>query len=167
MPRDTLQFAHSSRPPASDVRVFADLEREFLDTAFTFRVVGNSHFVGAPEYDFYELSSCEPVDATAVTTVPLDPAGPSRRFDFDNDVLSCQTVVEPRPLAAFPGDRSFDLRYDFDEDAATTIDVSEAAFETYHTYPEFDLAVYSRTAFTTVPGDGGRSVAVGSHRATD
>lgn len=167
MPRDTLQFAHSTRPPTSDVRVFDVRRTEFLGAEFTFRVVGNSHYVSAPAYDFHELSSCEPVDAPEVTTVPLDPSGTARRLEFETDRFACETLVEPRPLSAFPRDREFDVAYAFAEDAYTVIDLDEAAFETYHTYPEFDLAVYSRTAFERpAPGDD-PSVVAGAHASTD
>jgi hypothetical protein len=166
MPRDTLQFAHSTRPPTSDVRVFDVRRTEFLGAEFTFRVVGSSHYVSAPAYDFHELSSCEPVDAPEVTTVPLNPAGESRRLEFETDGFACETVVEPRPLSAFPWDREFDVAYAFDEDAFTAIDLGEAAFETYHTYPEFDLAVYSRTAFERPLPTEGASVATGARADT-
>jgi hypothetical protein len=65
--------------------------------------------------------------------------------------LRCETLVERRPLAAFPAEESFDLAYWFDDDAVTTIDLRSDGYETYHTYPEFDLALYTRTVFDSVP----------------
>jgi len=164
--RDTLQFVHSTRPPTTDVRVFDSLTRRFLGTEFTFRVVGSSHYVSAPAYDFYELSSCEPVAADDVASVRLDAAQVStdssgaeedaatastRRLTHETDALQCETLVERRPLATFPDDASFDLAYWFDDDAVTTIDLRPDGYETYHTYPEFDLALYTRTVFESVP----------------
>lgn len=153
MTRDTIQFRHADAPPTTDVTVYDSLTRAFLDAEFTFRVVGSSHYVSAPAYDFYELSSCEPVPEA--TQIRLDPSLGRRRLTFETDGLRCETVLDRRPLAAFPDDErsisSFDLYHEFDTDAVTTVDVAERAFETYHTYPEFDLTLFSRTTFETVP----------------
>jgi hypothetical protein len=158
MTHDALQFAHGARPVTSDVRVFDVLTRPLLGAEFTFRVIGSSHYVSAPAYDFYELASCEPVDAETVTTVPLAAVGAEARdrdrtLTYERDDLSCSVHVESRPLDAFPAERSFDLAYWFEERAATTIDVGEDGYETYHTYPERDLALYTRTVFERVPDD--------------
>lgn len=157
MTRNTLQFVHSARPPDADLRVFDSLTREFLGTEFTFRVIGSSHSVSAPALDFHELSSCEAVDVDGATTIRLD-APPSdgvatRRLVHETEALRCETVVERQPLAAFPGVDAADLAYEFEAEAVTTIDVGTDAYETYHTYPEFDLALFTRTVFTTVPPD--------------
>ena len=50
-------------------------------------------------------------------------------------------------LAAFPADRDYDLAYEFSPEAHTAIAIDEAdpGYETYHTYPEHDLTVYTRT----------------------
>lgn len=182
MPGDVLRFVYSARPPTSDVRVFDSLTRQFLGTEFTFRVVGSSHYVSAPAYDFYELSSCEPVACGDVATVRLDgglarsEAGsehggeadtssvpdcrdragvqadspPARRIEYETDAVRCETVIERQPLAVFPENTAFDLTYWFDDRAVTAIDIGTEQYETYHTYPEFDLALYTRTAFERV-----------------
>jgi len=153
---ETLQFVHSDRPPAHEVEVFDARTCDFLGATFTFRVVGSSHYVSAPAYDFYELSSCEPVPTDRATAISLDSsdavdpgAGPTRLV-FETDALACETAVEQRPLDAFPRDRSFDLSYRFDPEAYTTIDLGSRGYETYHTYPEFDLALYTHTRFTRI-----------------
>lgn len=158
MPRDTLQFVHADSPPALDgVRVFDSRTRSFLGTEFTFRIIGSSHYVSAPAYGFYELSACDPAPAPDRdgTAIPLEPDRPSRRLVFETDALRCETVVDHRPLSAFPRDRlgEFDLAYTFggDPDAVTTIEIGEDGYETVHTYPEFDLALYTQTVFTDIP----------------
>ncbi|WP_436911401.1 hypothetical protein [Halosimplex marinum] len=162
---ETLQFVHGPAPPTDDVRVFDSLTREWLGAEFTFRVVGSSHYVSAPAYGFHELSTCDPVDADGATTLRLD--GPTvhgsggsdpaadegrRRLTYTADGLRCATLVERRPLAAFPAEAAFDLSYRFGEDAYTTVEVGADGYETYHTYPEFDLALFTRTTFESVPG---------------
>lgn len=159
MSRDTLRFVHASDPPTADVRVYDELVADLLGTRFRFRVIGSSHLVSAPAVDFYELSSCDPVetagDADAdgehgrVTTVALD-APRDRgavRLVHEAERVRCETVVERRPLAAFPDDASFDLAHWFGDDAVTTVALAPDGYETYHTYPEFDLALYTRTRF--------------------
>ncbi|WP_222915181.1 DUF2617 family protein [Natrinema sp. SYSU A 869] len=160
MSRETLQFVHTDRPPATDgVRVFNSLTRPFLGTKFTFRIIGSSHYISAPEYGFHELATCDPAPSASRngTAIPLESDRPSRRLTFEADALQCVTRVEHRPLSAFPRDRylsrpgSFDLAYAFDgdPDAVTTIEIDADGYETYHTYPEFDLALYTRTVFAT------------------
>jgi hypothetical protein len=181
MTEATLHFVHGASPPDSDPRVFDALTREFLGAPFTFRVIGSSHYVSAPAYDFHELSSCDPVGGDAVTTLALDgPRLPTAgtdaatdggdpegrlRLAYAADGLRCETLVERRPLAAFPADGSFDLAYWFGDEAVTTVDVGETGYETYHTYPEFDLALYTRTRFRSVPG--GAAVGPGAGPAPD
>jgi len=212
MQRETLQFVHSRRPPADDLRVFDSLTREFLGVEFTFRVIGSSHFVSAPAFDFYEVSSCEPVDGDDVTTLALDEGpntttlsdaggglnsdrqhasgdrqrapddGPSADVDgqdagdgparirFESGGLCCETVVDRRPLSAFPDGASFDLSYRFGADAVTTVDVGTDRYETYHTYPEFDLALYTCTVFEETPpatGSAAASDALSGRSLTD
>jgi len=170
MTAETLQFVHGDAPPADDVRVFDSLSRELLGAEFTFRVVGSSHYVSAPGFDFHELSTCDPVDADGATTLRLDGptvsgagsseaaadstdgVGGRRRLTYAADGLACATLVERRPLAAFPADGAFDVSYRFGPDAYTTIDIGADGYETYHTYPEFDLALFTRTTFESVPG---------------
>ncbi|WP_135664978.1 DUF2617 family protein [Halorhabdus rudnickae] len=160
MTRSTLQFVHSAEPPSTDLRVFDSLTTRFLGTTFRFRVVGSSHYISAPAYDFHELSSCEPVAAKAVETIRLD--GPQQddnrecneattSLGYETDALHCETIIERRPLSAFPADASFDLAYWFGDDAATTVNIQAGGYETYHTYPEFDLALYTQTIFDAVP----------------
>lgn len=150
MVRDTLTFVHSPQPPTSELSVYESATRSFLGTAFTFRIIGSSHYVSAPAYDFHELSSCTPV-ATEGTTLGLDDDWDARTLSYETDRLRCETTVERQPLSAFPRDREFDLAHWFEADAVTTIELGPAGFETYHTYPEFDLALYTQTVFQTLP----------------
>ncbi|ELY84621.1 DUF2617 family protein [Natrinema altunense] len=160
MSRQTLQFVHTNRPPTTDdIRVFDSRTRALLGTEFTFRIIGSSHYVSAPEYEFYEVSTCDPdpVANHEGTAIPLETDRPPRALTFETDAFRCVTRVEHRPLSAFPRDRylnrpdSFDLAYAFggDPDAVTTIEIDDDGYETYHTYPEFDLALYTRTVFGT------------------
>ncbi|MFC7078636.1 hypothetical protein [Haloarcula halophila] len=153
MTRETLTFVHSSTPPTDEVTVYDELTRSFVGTQFRFRVIGSSHYVSASEYDFYELSSCDPVDSSGAV-IPLDTGGERRRLSHETDRVKCQTVIEHEPLAAFPSEASFDLAYWFGEDAVTAIDLGENGYETYHTYPEYDLTLYSQTRFVRLPERG-------------
>jgi hypothetical protein len=166
-----ITFAHASEPPTSDVTVYASLTREFLGTQATFEVIGSSHRVSVPALSFYELSSCATVENATGTQVTLTPDGERRRITHETDRLRCVTTVERLPLAAFDwaddssdwaggpsndADDSFDLSYQFGPEAVTAVDIDDRAFETYHTYPEHDLTVYSRSRFERVAAEPGR-----------
>lgn len=173
MSRESLQLTYATRPPTlDDIRVFDSLTRRFLGTEFTFRVIGSSHYISAPAYEFYELAACDPAPPVdrGGTTIPLEPDRSPSRLVFENDALRCVTRVEHRPLSAFRSDRSgpqsVDLAHTFDgaSEAVTTIEIDEDGYETYHTYPEFDLALYTRTVFTRVRRS---STLASATRATD
>ncbi|WP_136688932.1 DUF2617 family protein [Halorhabdus amylolytica] len=159
MTRSTLQFVHSTEPPSIDLQVFDSLTTRVLGTSFTFRVIGSSHYISAPAYDFHELVSCEQLSGDAGERIALD--GPQQDSDghsstaisleYETERVRCETKIERRPLATFPADATFDLAYWFEEDAATTVTIGATGYETYHTYPEFDLALYTRTSFEPVP----------------
>jgi hypothetical protein len=134
------------------------------------RVIGSSHCLSLPDRAFHELCSCRPlpelgveprddaapdggvpaatdaatVPAGRVRRVPLSP-GVERTVTTDTGDLRAATTVEGLALDAFPCDRTFDVRYRFGPDAVTAIDLDGDRFETYHTYPEFDLALRSET----------------------
>ena len=152
MTEQTVSFVHSTTPPPSDVTVYSTLSRDFLGSTFTFRVIGSSHYVSAPAYGFHELATCDGVAVDNTATFRLNRQWESRTLTHENDRVECETTVVRRPLAAFPRDRSFDLAYWFETDAVTAIDLRPVGFETYHTYPEFDLTVYSQTVFRRVDG---------------
>jgi len=154
---ETLTFAHTDEPPASDVTVYASLTREFLGVQATFDVIGSSHRVSVPALEFYELSSCAAVENATGTRVALSPDGGRRELTHETDELRCVTTVDRFPLAEF--DRavgSFDLAHRFAPEAVTTVDVGDHGFETYHTYPEHDLAVYSRSRVDRAASDPDR-----------
>jgi len=160
--RPKLHFAYATSEPnldAFDVKrvVPSDLCGE--PAALT--VIGESHYVGVPALDFHEVCSCKPVsgDSTAVTLLE---SGVEREFVFETDRLRVETEAEVRPIEEFPGPDGTDAAYRFGPEAWTTIALnpsresagtdesapppaSSATYETYHTYPEHGLAVYTFT----------------------
>ncbi|RDZ62608.1 hypothetical protein C5B90_15670 [Haloferax sp. Atlit-12N] len=110
-------------------------------------VIGESHYVGLPAFDFHELCSCKPLPHERTHETPLS-VGAEREFSFESDRLDARTVVEGRPLGDFPGPDDATVAYRFDPDAWTTIRVGDGGYETYHTYPECDLALYTETTMT-------------------
>ncbi|WP_042665235.1 DUF2617 family protein [Haloferax sp. ATB1] len=110
-------------------------------------VIGESHYVGLPALDFHELCSCKPLPHERTHETPLS-VGAEREFSFESDRLDARTVVEGRPLGDFPGPDDATVAYRFDPDAWTTIRVGDGGYETYHTYPECDLALYTETTMT-------------------
>jgi hypothetical protein len=166
-----LHFAFAStEPDLRDVTVYQTVETTFLDAPVAFHVIGSSHYVSAPAYDFFEVCSCERIGGNegdgedsddgnsggtggAVRSLALvDGDHPeTRRFAYENDHLHCETTLSTRPLDAFPADDDFDVAYTFAEEAVTAITVADDYYETYHTYPEHDLTVYTRNEFAVEP----------------
>jgi hypothetical protein len=147
---EALHFAVGGRrPEVPGMEVFDRLETTLLAAPVEVSVIGSSHFLAAPELDFYETASCKPVRAPGATSLAL-----SRDLDtevtFETDTVAGRSVARGEPLATFPDDRPFDLRYDFGERAVTAIDVYDDGLETYHTYPEFDLSLYTETRLERV-----------------
>lgn len=160
--RPKLHFAYATSEPnldAFDVKrvVPSDLCGE--PAALT--VIGESHYVGVPALDFHEVCSCKPVSGDSTAVTPLE-SGVEREFAFETDRLRVETDAEVRPIEEFPGPDGADAAYRFGPDAWTTIElnsspesartgseastpVSSATYETYHTYPEHGLAVYTFT----------------------
>lgn len=141
-----LRFAHlPSRPDLSALDVKCTVERSLAGATATLAVIGSSHYVGSTDLGFHELCSCRAVDAPDVAVLPLE-SGLDRTVTVERDDLRAETVVEGRPLAAFPGPADADVAWRFGPEAYTTIDSRGDGYETYHTYPERDLALYTRTA---------------------
>jgi hypothetical protein len=151
MTHSTLYLDHSRTPPEIDA---LDIKRRVEPTLFgepaVVAVIGSSHYVGVPAIDYHELCSCRRLDRSRVETLALG-RSLNRRVRFEHDRLAVETRVAGRPLSAFPGPEGTTVAHRFGPDAYTTVTVDERAIETYHTYPEFDLALYTETAFERVP----------------
>lgn len=147
---EPLRFALATEPPAlDDVQVFERESFDIGDVTFKFRIIGASHYISAPTIDYHEITSCRPVDVRARVkeTFPLEETEQEETFTYEADGVTAQITADVSPLSAFPVEKSHDLAYRFDPMAYTTIDLVENGYETYHTYPEIDIAVYTRTTF--------------------
>lgn len=89
------------------------------------------------------------VPAARVRHIPLRP-GVERAVTSIVGGVQAETVVEGLSLHAFPAGRPFDIYYRFGINAVTAIVIDGDRFETFHTYPEFDLALHSITELTRV-----------------
>jgi hypothetical protein len=124
------------------------VKQEFFDVMFTFRVIGDSHYIEAPEIGVYELFSCKPIPDETAVTVELT-TGRTKHVTHDVDGVNISTDIVGKPLAAFSEGDEYDVKYKFGTDAFTTIKcVSENTYNTYHTYPEYNLALYTENTFT-------------------
>lgn len=189
-----LHFAYATTAP--DLSAF-DVKRVVPSTLLgepaALTVIGESHYVGVPALDFHEVCSCRPTagesaDVSAVT--PLE-RGVEREVSFDSDRLRVETRAEVRPIADFPGASDADAAFRFGPDAWTTIELGAAGptaasaetastgtdreaspgtatYETYHTYPERGLAVYTETALSrSAEGDEPATDSIDAPRPTD
>ena len=144
---DQLYFGFAASPPdASAVTVYDTLRTDLLGDPFAFNVIGSSHYVAAERGGFHELCSCRAIEMDQRHVLDLTDRK-EETYHFSGEGHDCEATVAIRSLESFPRERSFDLWYRFDERAVTTIDRTPDGYETYHTYPEFDCAVYTRTRF--------------------
>jgi hypothetical protein len=140
-----LYFAYT--PTAPDLDHF-DVKRvvpaEIFGQPTALTVIGESHYVGIPQLGFHEICSCNPLPAETMHYTPLE-QDLERAFSFENERLSATTIVETRPIDSLPDEERVDVAYRFGPDAWTTITVDQDTYETYHTYPEHEIALYTRT----------------------
>ncbi|SFK64031.1 hypothetical protein SAMN04487950_0328 [Halogranum rubrum] len=142
-----LYFEYARETPALDeLDVKTVHPDDLLGSPAVFTVIGESHYVGLPELDFHELCSCTPLSAEQSHETPLS-TDVDREFRFESARIAATTTVVGKPLAAFPGPEESTVAYQFGPDAWTTIRVDDAGYETYHTYPEHGLALYTETTF--------------------
>lgn len=147
-----LYFVYT--PTAPDLDRF-DVKRvaqaELLGQTATLTVIGESHYIGIQALGFHELCSCKSLPTETMHRAPLDETV-ERSFSFENEQCSATTRVETRPLDA-PDEHTADVAYRFGPDAWTTISVETNGYETYHTYPECDLTLYTQTRLHSGPAD--------------
>lgn len=142
-----------SQPDIAAFDVKDVFNREFFGVDFVFRVIGDSHYIEAPEIEYYELFSCKPIQDEAAVTVDLT-VGERERVVHTNDSVSVKTNIIGKPLTAFDKNNVFDVKYRFETDAFTTIKcVSENTYNTYHTYPEYNLALHTENTLTNTNTD--------------
>ena len=159
---DSLYLAYTAeQPPLAAFDIKRRVDRQFFGTEFTFVVIGDSHYIGAPQLGFHELLSCKPIRKGRVATVPLTKSRPAEQPSKREEVytgcyrfgsVGVTTTITRAPLSAFPGSDYFDIAYRFEPAAYTAINCrSTTVYETYHTYPEYELALYSEHEFTELP----------------
>lgn len=134
--------------PLKDYDVRERVEASVAGADGTFAVIASSHYIAFPTIGYYELLSCKKLPDETVETIPLT-VGEQCHRTASTDAFTAVTHITGEPLAAFPGPDTFDVVHEFGTDAHTAINVADDGFTTYHTYPEYDLALYSHTELTT------------------
>ena len=148
-PTQTLYLAYlNTRSDLDELDIKHQKKNQFFGAEFTFTVIGSSHYIKSEELGFHELLSCKPINEDLVKTLPLD-MGIEQTVKHETEDFTVKTVVRGEPLDQFPDPETFDIAYRFGPDAYTTINcLSNNTYETYHTYPEHDLALYTKNRFT-------------------
>lgn len=150
-PTDTteLHFAYTTTPPAfDDFDVKALTPTTLCGAPATVAVVGQSHVVTAPALDYHEICSCASLAETA-QTIALEP-GTAETVRVAREGVVAETRLGVEPLSAFPGPEGTTISYRFAPEAWTTATVADdgTGYQTYHTYPERDVAVATETRLT-------------------
>lgn len=165
--RTELSLAYATEPLSLDeFDVKLRETRRLLGVECAFYVIGSSHYVAAPALDLYELLSCRDLDEQRTTRVPLADADGTHEVSFASDAVVVDTRIEARPLSAYPDPSTCDLAYRFGPDAYTTIDCRSDGYDTYHTYPEHELALYTTSTLERVDGAAAASGAAVSEVET-
>lgn len=147
-PPERLYFAYTRTPPPLDqFNVKRVVSTDLLGRPATLTIIGSSHYIGSRQLGFHELCSCTPLGSEPMHCVPLS-GTIDRSFAFENETLSASTAVETRPLSDRPDEQLADVAHRFGPDAWTMVTVAADAYETYHTYPEYGLTLYTRTRLT-------------------
>ena len=167
---DTLNLAYTTEAPTLDEYDIKHQEtREFFDRVFTLTVIGDSHYIGCADLAYHELLTCKPLDEKEpasdspeqqfwtpnglMKTVPLV-AGYSETLRHVVNRVGITTELAGQPLSEFGNPDEYDIAYKFGADAYTTIDLlDDTTYETYHTYPEYDVALRTVTSFTPLTSE--------------
>jgi hypothetical protein len=148
-----LHVAYPQTPPdfaAFDVKALTP--ETLLGEPCTVAVVGQSHVVTAPALGYHEVCSCVPRRAEASETVALDRGVTARVDTTDGErAVTATTDLSVHPLSSFPGTDGATVAYRFGPEAWTTVRLAaDGRYETYHTYPERDVAVRTETRLERV-----------------
>lgn len=143
-------YHFDSRPDISELNVKKKQVKHINGCKFIFRIIGSSHYIECEKLGVYELLSCKATDkeSTAVVELLAD-TEEVEVSDVESKNITLTTELIGEPLSEFDSSDTYDMKYKFGENAYTTITYGVRGgniwYETYHTYPEFDLAFYSQT----------------------
>lgn len=150
MHRELYLYHFDCQPDISELEVKKKDVRVINGYEFTFRIIGSSHYIDCEELGVYELLSCKETDKESTAVVELSTeTHQCEVVDCDSNDVTVTTELSGESLDAFDVTDEHDLLYKFGEDAYTTITWekmnNKVQYETYHTYPEFDVAFYSES----------------------
>lgn len=148
---DILRFGVNDEKPrlestSIEDTIYSKTEAEFIGHDFVFNIIGSSHYIYCNDISYHEISSCKPVNASSVYSIKIN-TNINLQLTFETRNIKTQTNVKSYSLDRFVESKDYDLKYKFSEDAYTTIDLREQSYITWHTYPEFDLALFTETDF--------------------
>lgn len=131
------------------VKVFSTKEVVFLGEKFRFSVIGLSHCVSSGNYEYCELSSCLDLGISNTSKYCLMSEVGKKEIRYCNARLRANISIIFYNIKEIniSNLRNSDLFYEFDNEALTAIKINDNNYETYHSYPEFDKVVYSKTEF--------------------
>jgi len=133
-------------PQLNNYDVKSTYKTNFLNSNFIFNVIGSSHLIHDANNQYCELISCEkPQSHNIRETIPLT-KDTEIQNTYTTDSFKEQITVSGKKLTTKPDPQTQDLTYKFEPQGYTMINIlSPTAYETFHTYPEFDLTLHSMT----------------------
>lgn len=148
-PAAELHLAYlSTQPDIDDFDVKETGKISIAGAKATTNIIGSSHYIQINDLGVYEILSCRPIDTDNSYTIPLQQENP-HQVTREINGIHISVSITPEELELFDPTDNYDMIYKFGEDAYTTINqINEATYETYHTYPEFNLALGSTHEYT-------------------
>lgn len=145
MNHDVLHFGYEITDP-DRLNVYDETTIAVGGADCSVAIIGSSHCVRAPSAGFAEIVSCDRAAVSDGRAIDLrEERGAT--VEYESDAVACTTTISVDPIERFPAEQSFDLRYNFAERAVTAVDAADRGYETWHTYPEHDCAVFTKTVF--------------------
>lgn len=149
---NTLRFGVNTEKPtlqstSIEDTIYAKTETEFIGQNFVFNIIGSSHYIYCKDIPYYEISSCKSVKASSVCSIKLT-TDINLQFTFESADITSKIKAKSYSIDKFDKEKKYDLKYKFAEDAYTAIDLRDTSYITWHTYPEFNLALLTETTFS-------------------
>jgi hypothetical protein len=144
---DVLYFGFSTEPPTlGDDAVRTRIQRQLLGVPFRFEVLDASLHVYSTALGFHQVTSRRPIEGDDVDVYQFDPAaGIDHEFAFSAGPVQIRTAVWTTAPAMSGADFDHDIHHDRDDGSVVAVGVGERSYETYHSVPDRDRTLRSRT----------------------
>lgn len=150
-------YAGENSPLLGDMTIYEHGLYRTLDIPVKAAIIGSSHLIEAGIGGYYEMTSCRPFEVYQESNPDIEHYNITEGID---EVLireiggyRIEITIQTREYNPPYDTDNWDLAYVFgpeESGAPTAIDFNGRGWETIHTYPEFDIELYTQTDFFPV-----------------